>query len=343
MGIDVHTIDQLNGSQFNRQDRVLMGILNAVPTPASATSVTVLGSITAGTGFTNIGTISLAPSGGTGSGLAAVATSLKAVTVSAVATPGTGYAINDTITLAGGTLAPGGIGASSVLTVSAAQLVGLALNAAGSGYAVGDMITLTGGTHSVAAIVTVDTVSSGAIATFHITTKGVYTVEAATFTQASTSGSGTGATFNAAVWGVQAVTISTAGAYSATPTNAAAQASTSGTGTGATFTMLYGLGTAQITNSGNYTAAPSMTVTDSASGTGASIATVTLGGNGNPIFVPISFSLPSTYCVQAEPGMNCQTYVPYASKTNNGFTVALVPPTTGSTLAAGVIDVAVFA
>jgi hypothetical protein len=86
-----------------------------------------------------------------------------------------------------------------------------------------------------------------------------------------------------------------------------------------------------------------MTVTDSASGTGASIATVTLGGNGNPIFVPVTFDLPSAYNVQVEPSMNCQTYVPYASKLNTGFTVALVPPTTGSTLAAGTVDVLVIA
>lgn len=343
MGIPVHTTDQLNGSNFNRQDRVLMGMLSNVATPPSSTSVSVLGAITAGTGFTNINTVTLAPTGGTGSGLTAIPTSLKAVSVSAVPTPGTGYAISDTITLAGGTLQPGGPGTATILAVSKAQLVGLALNAVGSSYAVNDTITLAGGTDTTAAVVTVTSVNSGAITGFNITTAGVYSVEASSFTQASTSGSGTGATFKTAVWGVQAVTVSTAGAYSVAPTNPAAQGSTSGSGTGATFTVAYGLGSAQITGSGVYSAAPSMTVTDSAAGTGASIATVTLGGNGNPIFVPVAFDLPATSSVQVEPGLNCQSYVPTASKTTTGFTVALVPPTASTTLSAGTFDVAVFA
>jgi hypothetical protein len=342
MGYTVHTIDQLSGSQFNRGDRVLMGLLSGVATPASSTSVSVLGAITAGTGFTSLSTISLAPTGGTGSGLTALPTSLKNIS-DTIATPGTGYAISDTITLAGGTLAPASLGAATVLTVSKAQLVGLALNAAGSSYAVNDTVTLTGGTSTTAAILTVTGVSSGAITTFNITTAGVYSVETATFTQASTSGSGTGATFKTAAWGVQAVTVSTAGGYSVVPASPIAQGSTSGTGTGATFTGVWGLATAQITASGNYSGAPSMTVTDSAAGTGASIATVTLGGNGNPVFVPITFSLPATYNVQVEPGMNCQTYVPYTSKATTGFTVALVPPTASSTLSAGMIDVTVTA
>ena len=343
MGIDVHTIDQLDGSNFNRQDRVLMGMITGLATPPSSTSVTVLGSITAGSGFTNINTVSLAPTGGTGSGLTAIPTSLKAVSVSSVATPGTGYAINDTITLAGGTLQPGGPGAASVLTVSKAQLVGLAINAAGSGYAVNDTITLSGGTSTTAAIVTVTSVNSGAITGFSITTAGVYSAEASTFTQGSTTGSGTGATFKTAAWGVQAVTISTAGAYTAAPANAAAQGSTSGSGTGATFNLSYGLGSAQITASGTYTGAPSMTVTDSASGTGASIATVTLGGNGNTIYIPIAMNLPGSYNVQIEPNFGAIAYVPVQSRTPSGFTVALVPPNTGVTHSAGTIDIAVFA
>jgi hypothetical protein len=345
MGIPVHVVDQLNGSQFNLQDRVLKGMLANLATPASATSVSVLGAITAGTGFTNINTVTLAPSGGTGTGLAAIPTSLKNIS-DTIASPGTGYAISDTITLAGGTLQPGGPGTATVLTVSKAQLVGLAINAGGAGstagYAVNDVLTLVGGTSTTAAQVTVLTVDGGGgILTFSISRGGVYSVEASTFTV--TGGTGTGATFKTAVWGVQAVTVSTAGAYTAVPASPVAQGSTSGTGTGVMFTSVWGLGSAQITNSGNYSGAPSMTVTDSASGTGASIATVTLGGNGNPIFVPITFSLPPTYSVQVEPSMNCQTYVPYASKTTTGFSVALVPPTTGSTLSAGTIDVEVVA
>lgn len=338
----LHTIGLLSGSKQSAfGDRLLMGVANNFAFPASANAVTVLGSITAGSGFTDISTVTLAPSGGTGSGLKAVPTSLKAASA-AVNAHGSGYAINDTITLAGGTLATGG--AATVLTVSAAQLASLALNAAGADYVAGDTITLAGGTASTAAVVTVDTVDEdGAILTFTITTKGTYSVTASSFTQGSTSGAGTGATFNTPSWGVKTVTISTAGGYAVAPSTAGTQASTSGAGTGATFTMAYGLGTAAIVDSGSYTVAPSMTVTDSADGTGASIATCTLGGNGNAIFKQVPFQAAPPYNVHVEPGLDCRHYVPASLKTSTGFTVALVPTTTGSTLAAGTFDATLIA
>jgi hypothetical protein len=345
MGLDLHTVEAMNGSQLNRQDRLLFGLLCGVASVASAVAITALGAITAGTGFSNIKTVSIAPTGGTGSGLTAVPTSLKCVSATPVA-PGSGYAINDTITLAGGTLqalSPVN-GVASVLTVSKAQLVGLAINAGGSGYAVGDTVTLSGGTETTNAVVTVTSVNSGAITGFNITNAGVYTAEASTFTQGSTSGSGSGATFKSAVWGVNAVTVSTAGGYTAAPGNGAAQASTSGSGTGATFNPVFGLGTAQITNSGSYTVAPTgLTVTDTASGTGASIAAPTLGGNGNPIYTAVNnFGLPPTYGALVQPGMPAFANVPPVTKFTSGFTVELTPPASGNTLSAGTFDVAVF-
>lgn len=60
---------------------------------------------------------------------------------------------------------------------------------------------------------------------------------AGAFTQASTSGSGSGATFISGVFGIANLTISNAGAYTAVPANPVAQFNTSGTGVGATFTM----------------------------------------------------------------------------------------------------------
>jgi hypothetical protein len=257
MGFELHTTHILNGSTPTAfGDKLMFGMSTALSTPASANAVTALGSITAGTGFTNINTVTLAPTGGTGSGLTAVATSLKAVSATVV-------------------------------------------NQGTSGYANSDTITLTNGV-----VLTVASVSSGRVAT---------------------------------------VTVSTAGAFTGqVATNPVAQASTSGSGVGTpTFTVVYGLGAAQITNSGNYSGAPSMTVTDSASGTGASIATVTLGGNGSTIYAFVPFSLPATYNVQVEPGLDCRTYVPPSLKTTSGFSVALVPPTGSTTLAAGSIDVTV--
>ena len=80
----------------------------------------------------------------------------------------------------------------------------LLINAAGSGYVVGEVITLAGGTIVAAAKVRVLTVSSGAIATFTIDERGSYTATSASLTQASTSGSGTGATFQSATYAIQA-------------------------------------------------------------------------------------------------------------------------------------------
>ena len=255
----LHTLGILPGSkQTAFGDRLLMGVANNVAFPASANAVTVLGTITPGTGFTNISTVTLAPSGGTGSGLKAVATSLKAVSATVV-------------------------------------------NGGTSGYANSDTITLTNGV-----VLTVASVSSGVVAT---------------------------------------VTVSTAGAFTGqVATNPVAQASTSGSGVGTpTFNVAYGLGAASIVDSGSYTGAPSMTVTDSTSGTGASIATVTLGGNGNAIFKQVGFAAPAPYNVHVTPGIDCRAYVPAALKTNTGFTVALVPTTASTTLAAGTFDATLIA
>lgn len=67
--------------------------------------------------------------------------------------------------------------------------------AAGTGYAVGNTLTVTGGTFSTAAQITVDTVSTGAIATAHISRSGVYSVFP-TNPVSVTGGAGSSATFN---------------------------------------------------------------------------------------------------------------------------------------------------
>lgn len=74
---------------------------------------------------------------------------------------------------------------------------------------------------------------------FTLTNAGVFSANAAggTFTQASTSGSGLGATFNSALFGPNAVSVVTAGSYASYPANPVAQASSSGSGLGATFTV----------------------------------------------------------------------------------------------------------
>ncbi len=74
---------------------------------------------------------------------------------------------------------------------------------------------------------------------FSISNAGVFTTNPAggTFTQASTSGSGTGATFLGALMAPHTVAVSVAGAYSVYPSNPVQQASTTGSGIGAQFTV----------------------------------------------------------------------------------------------------------
>jgi hypothetical protein len=75
----------------------------------------------------------------------------------------------------------------------------LSVNSGGSGYAMFDTITLNGGAGT-PAVVFVTGVSGGVITSVQVQSGGAYTTESATFTQASTSGSGTGATFNLPYW-----------------------------------------------------------------------------------------------------------------------------------------------
>lgn len=80
------------------------------------------------------------------------------------------------------------------------------------------------------------------VETVTVSDAGTFTVNppGGTFTQASTSGSGAGATFQMAIMGPKSVSVSTIGAYSSTPSNPVSQASTSGRGEGATFTITWG-------------------------------------------------------------------------------------------------------
>ncbi len=197
---------------------------------------------------------------------------------------GTGYAAGDTITLAGGTSST-----KAVVTVTATKLISAAILSGGSGYNTGDLITLAGGTHPTVAILNVDTVDGGgAVTAFTIAINGAYTVNTSSFTQASTSGGGTGFTANTAVWGVGTASVTTAGSYTVNTTTFT-QFSTTGAGTGATFhNSLYGVNTVTVGTAGTYTVLPSspFSVTGG-SGTGAtftmlwSIASITVGAAGS--------------------------------------------------------------
>lgn len=217
---------------------------------------------------------------GSGATLYGVMESISAVAAAA----GTGYAPADTITLTGGTHS-----ANAVLTVNTAALVSCAVNAGGADYEIGDKIMLAGGTSSQAAVLTVNTVDgSGAVLTFTISTGGSYTVTATSFTQGSTSGIGTGATFNTGVFGVNTVSVTTAGSYTALPSSPVSQGSTSGSGSGATFTVLWGILAIGVSAQGSgYTVESALTITGGGS-TGGGAGTLVLG----------SASLPTPNAVQ---------------------------------------------
>ena len=165
---------------------------------------------------------------------AALSTVVSALPVNAGVTAS--YNRGDLITLAGGAFTTAGI-----LQVASTTVVSLAVNAEGTGYAIGDRIALTNnGSFAPPCVVTVTTVSGTAVTGIAISEGGVFSVNgSASFTQASTTGSGTGATFNAALFGPNTFVVSNPGSYSAIPGSPTSQASTTGTGVGAEFTVTW--------------------------------------------------------------------------------------------------------
>ncbi|MCC3246678.1 hypothetical protein LG047_15360 [Methylocystis sp. WRRC1] len=141
-------------------------------------------------------------------------------------TSGTGYT---SVPAASVTAAPAG-GINAVINPTL-KVVTATVSAGGSGYVVGDTITLTNGV-----VLTVATVTTGAVATVTITNAGQITGGAAPtnpVTPSSTSGSGTGATFTLA-WGLGTPIIVTPGeGYLTAPT----VSFTGGGGSGGSYTV----------------------------------------------------------------------------------------------------------
>ncbi len=210
---------------------------------------------------------------GSGSVLAATMKSVSAT----VAAAGSGYAPADTITITGGTHT-----ISSIFNVVTTKVVSIAVNAGGSNYLVGDIITLAGGTAGTKAILTVASVSGGAVATVTITNAGAYTANSASFTQFATSGVGSGATFDTALFGVRTLTVNTAGAYTILPSSPVAQGSTSGSGTGATLTVLWGLLSVAVTSAGTGYDSTSVFSVTGGGGTGGATGTLGIGSANAP-------------------------------------------------------------
>lgn len=192
----------------------------------------------AGTGYVPADTI--APSGGTQSTPAELTVATTKVsqlptiaaagaggtpgTATVVGTTGTGTPFQATVTINGG----GTIASVDALTVAGSYTVNPAVltnEPVNGGGLVGAQLSIVMGVNTV-------TVSNA----------GVFTANPSglTFTQGSTSGAGTGATFRFALLGPNAVSVSVGGIYTAFPANPVSQLTTSGSGSGATFTVVSG-------------------------------------------------------------------------------------------------------
>jgi hypothetical protein len=122
---------------------------------------------------------------------------------------------------------------------------------------------------------------------------GIYTTETVSFTQNTTTGTGTGATFNSALYGVVAYTISNAGNYTVVPANHIAV--TGGAGTGFTFDAQWAITTGMfegITTAGQVVEVQNLTATGANSG----LDLVYLQG-GEAVVVRVAF--PATYSTYA--------------------------------------------
>jgi hypothetical protein len=214
--------------------------------------------------------------GGTFSIQAQIRVSTTLLLSATLGSSGTGYAPGDTINLAGGTQTSPAVMSVSNTKVVSASLVGAGTGGAngaaivtgttGTGTKFQANVTIAGGS-----ITTVNSVSIGGSYTVNpanlnaepvtgaglvgatlklvmgvqsasVSSGGVFTANPAglSFTQASTSGSGAGATFSFGIFGINSLTIANAGAYTVAPSSPASQASTTGSGIGVTFSIVAG-------------------------------------------------------------------------------------------------------
>lgn len=146
---------------------------------------------------------------------------------------GTGYAPNDTITLTGGSFT-----SATVLFVRGTKVVTITINAAGTGASNGTC-TIYGATGTGAKFNASVTIVGNALSSIGVISGGYYTTNPTLTGEKVTSNCGlTNATVNLTM-GVNVMGITTPGVYSVAPANPVAQGSTSGGGSGATFNMSY--------------------------------------------------------------------------------------------------------
>ena len=255
-------------------------------------SVASYGTIVAGTGWTAAPTVTVsaptAPNGVT----ATVAAHYKALSAT-VSTSGTGTASADylpgnTLTVSGGTQTT-----ASVFTVASVKIRTAVAAASGTTvWTTGDTVTFSAPGWATPAILTV-TAAAGAITALAITNAGSWTTNGSVPTDpvspdgatvADAGGYQTDATFNLG-FGVNTVTVNTAGDYTVFPSNPVATTTNSVNGTGATLTVTYGLlSVAVLTGGSGYYSATDAALSFSGA-TGAAATAVLTSVNQNAIVV----------------------------------------------------------
>jgi len=180
--------------------------------------------------------------------------------LSAVATAaGGGYAYANVLTQTAG-----GTGTMATWTVNSLKTVTLTLLNDGTAVDPGDEYEFSGsydgGSWTTPLRVRIDTGAGGNAATFSVVTPGVWTGAAApttttgaTRTQvaAGSDFNGSDLQFNITSWGVDSVTLTTEGDYTAISGGAKATSVSPAGGTGATLTITYGVKNVEITNVGS--------------------------------------------------------------------------------------------
>ena len=232
------------------------------------------GSITAGSGWTSIPTVTVgSPLPG---GVIATVLSHYKSSSAAVVAAGTGYNYHDVLTLATGTAS-----VAAQFEVSAIKAASATVQAAGtSGWAINDTFTFTnaGGTNTVLTVTAVNV--SNQITTVSVTTAGSRIAAKPTnpVTANSTTGSGVGTpTFNI-LWGVNTLTSTPVvdGNYTVFPSTGGATTVLPSGGTGATLTATMKLLSVSVVTSGaGYYQASDAALTFSGSTGAAATATLT--------------------------------------------------------------------
>jgi hypothetical protein len=168
---------------------------------------------------------------------------------------------------------------------------------------------------------------------------GHYTANGAALTQTSSSGNGTGATFNTVKYGVDTFQLVDSGIYSVLPTNPVSQGSSSGSGTGFQATINHWF-VQSCTASGGINYPNGQALTFSGGGGTLAAGIVLAGEEDEPIFYSVTNfpDLPDAYSVFVTtdgPATAC-----VSKKTNTSFEIALYPPA-GAAIGASVMDIMV--